>query len=187
MSEVDTALAPPLRIAARLSSYADRDALTRYITAKVHTAKPPRQPTHAETRKGIPVPIPRSRILPGGTAQVLDRTRITRVTNAHSHHGRRYHGAYGDVRILATADCEHVETLCHGCIESWEIDHIVVIFPLGHGRQGRSRFGCECPVCLATLPLIIRRAPTDPQPPHPAAQPRRTEPPPTQPPPNPTP
>jgi hypothetical protein len=41
-SEVDTALVPLLRIAARLTSYADRDALVRYVTAKVHTAKPPR-------------------------------------------------------------------------------------------------------------------------------------------------
>lgn len=44
-SEVDTALAPLLRIAARLTAYADREALARYVAAKVHTAKPPRQPS----------------------------------------------------------------------------------------------------------------------------------------------
>jgi hypothetical protein len=40
-SEVDTALAPLLGIAARLTTYADRAALAAYVTAKVHTAKKP--------------------------------------------------------------------------------------------------------------------------------------------------
>lgn len=98
--------------------------------------------------------IRRSRILPGGTAQVLDKTQITRVTKASSHVARRYHGAYGDVPILPTADCDHIETLCRGCVDTWEIDHIVLIFPHGHGPQGKYRFGCECPTCL-TAPSLF--------------------------------
>lgn len=123
--------------------------------------------------------ILRSRILPGGTAQVLDKTQITRVTKASSHVGERCHGAYGDVPILATADCEHVETLCRGCVESWEIDHVVLIFPQGHGPQARSRFGCECPVCLAARPLPSASMLTRPPPADPTSNPP-TESPPTQ-------
>jgi hypothetical protein len=41
-SEVDTALAPLIDIAARLTTYADRAALAAYVTAKVHTARKPR-------------------------------------------------------------------------------------------------------------------------------------------------
>lgn len=69
----------------------------------------------------------------------------------------RVTGVYTPVPIVHPPGwCDHLDTICGGCLAGWSEDHAVAVFR--HGLHGAAT-GCRCPVCRATIPT---RSPTPP-------------------------
>jgi len=79
-------------------------------------------------------------------------------------------GVYTAVPIVHPPDwCDHLDTICGGCLTGWSEDHAVAVFR--HGIDGAAT-GCRCPVCRTTIPTHPHN-PADPDshpdPDHPTA------------------
>ena len=62
----------------------------------------------------------------------------------------RVTGVYTPVPIVHPPDwCDHLDTICAGCLTGWSEDHAVAVFR--HGLHGATE-GCRCPVCRTTIP-----------------------------------
>lgn len=78
------------------------------------------------------------------TAQVLSLDYA--VTGADG----RLTGVYTPVPIVHPPGwCDHLDTICAGCLTGWSEDHAVAVFR--HGPHGAAE-GCRCPVCRTTIP-----------------------------------
>ena len=59
-------------------------------------------------------------------------------------------GVYTPVPIVHPPGwCDHLDTICGGCLPGWSDDHAVKVFR--HGTHGAVA-GCRCPVCRTTIP-----------------------------------
>ena len=59
-------------------------------------------------------------------------------------------GVYTPVPIVHPPGwCDHLDTICGGCLTGWSEDHAVALFR--HGINGATT-GCRCPLCRTTIP-----------------------------------
>lgn len=59
-------------------------------------------------------------------------------------------GVYTPVPIVHPPGwCDHLDTICGGCLTGWSEDHAVAVFR--HGTDGATT-GCRCPICRTTIP-----------------------------------
>jgi hypothetical protein len=59
-------------------------------------------------------------------------------------------GVYTPVPIIHPPGwCDHLDTICGGCLTGWSEDHAVAVFR--HGIDGATT-GCRCPLCRTTIP-----------------------------------
>jgi hypothetical protein len=59
-------------------------------------------------------------------------------------------GVYTPVPIVHPPKwCDHLDTICSGCLTGWSEDHAVAVFR--HGIDGATT-GCRCPICRTRIP-----------------------------------
>jgi hypothetical protein len=64
-------------------------------------------------------------------------------------------GVYSPVPIVHPPGwCDHLDTICAGCLPAWAEDHAVAL--LRHGVDGATA-GCRCPICRHTIPASPAR------------------------------
>ena len=133
----------------------------------------PGQPTTPGGRRSAttsePTPWPAGTGESGGGRTPLSETRRWREATAAqvllldyavTGAAGRLTGVYTPVPIVHPPGwCDHLDTICGGCLAGWSEDHCVAVFR--HGIDGAAT-GCRCPVCRTTIPT--RPAPPDRRP-----------------------